>query len=268
MYTVKKILNNNGIIVHSNQNDEFIILFKGIGFQYKVDDTLKILPEYKIYAFQGSDDIEKIDPVYIEISAQILEEAKTRCHEIDTSVLMPLADHIAFALDRIKNGVSIENPFSHDIPMLFKEEYSVGLFAKQLILDKIGIEINDDEVGYITLHIHNALTKNSVSESIQMAFIIKDTLKMIESECGFSVNATSTTYNRLLNHMKYMIIRAKRNETLQLNMEQYMQETYPNSYETAKRICEYVEAKIKCELGVTEPGYLAIHIERIKQDSK
>ena len=47
------------------------------------------------------------------------------------------------------------NPFINDIRMLFPDEYEVALEGREVINKFISRMINDDEVGFITLHIHS-----------------------------------------------------------------------------------------------------------------
>lgn len=53
MYEVIKVLNNNTILVQC-ENDEVIVMFKGIGFGKKVHDQIEIPTQAKRYLMQKS----------------------------------------------------------------------------------------------------------------------------------------------------------------------------------------------------------------------
>ena len=90
---------------------------------------------------------------------------------------------------------------------------------------------------------------------------------MIEKATGKPIDVLSLSYNRLMNHMKYMVARASTGEKLNLDMNEYMLDQYPQAYEIAAEICKNLEGCIGHKLDETEIGYLAMHIQRIYKDA-
>ena len=69
--------------------------------------------------------IKRIDPLYLNIANAIILDAKNAFGQVDTSILIPMADHIAFAAQRIRKNAPIGNPLTPDInsplpPMSFR----------------------------------------------------------------------------------------------------------------------------------------------------
>ena len=55
MYRISKVLNHNTIIgVHADDNQEYLIMGKGIGFGRKVAERIEARPIDKIYSLQES----------------------------------------------------------------------------------------------------------------------------------------------------------------------------------------------------------------------
>ena len=55
----------------------------------------------------------------------------------------------------------------------FPDEYEVALKIKKKLLNLLLIkEINNDEVSFITLHIHSAISSNKVGESMEAARVV------------------------------------------------------------------------------------------------
>ena len=183
---------------------------------------------------------------------------------MDNNILLPLADHIAFAIKRMEQGIELKNPFAKEIKVLFEEEYNVAKKGKDLINQKIGVEINDDEVGYITLHVHTALTREHVVQSMDVARMIQEGIQTIEKELGAMLDDATISYTRLLTHMKFMILRVINDEKLHLDMTDYVLENFPDSFALAKQICNSFEQSIKKPFPNIEISYFAIHIERVK----
>ncbi|MCI8630523.1 MAG: PRD domain-containing protein [Firmicutes bacterium] len=272
MFKILKVLNNNSILVIDlDTKQELIFLGKGVGFGKKVNQNVSEIENAKAYRFteqqsrqESIDTIKSISPVFIEIAGGIIEEAEKQFGNVDNNILLPLADHIAFAIKRMEQGIELKNPFAKEIKVLFEEEYNVAKKGKNLINQKIGVEINDDEVGYITLHVHTALTRENVVQSMDVARMIQEGIQTIEKELGAMLDDATISYTRLLTHMKFMILRVINDEKLHLDMTDYVLENFPDSFALAKQICNSFEQSIKKPFPNIEISYFAIHIERVK----
>ena len=76
------------------------------------------------------------------------------------------------------------NPFTPDIRVLFAKEFSVAQKGREIIREMTGNEITDDEVGFITLHIHAGLSDEQVSVTLNTTRIINEGISMIEKAFG------------------------------------------------------------------------------------
>ena len=182
---------------------------------------------------------------------------------IDRGILFPLADHISFAVARIRRNEQISNPLTEDIKVLFYSEFKVAETLKTILRERLQIEIDDHEVGYVALHIHSAIGDEKVSVAMQTARAVRECIDMIEKATGKPIDVLSLSYNRLMNHIKYMVARAMTGEDLRINMNEYIESKFPEAYMTAKKVCDMLGKSIGKELDEMEIGYLAMHIERI-----
>ena len=91
---------------------------------------------------------------------------------------------------------------------------------------------------------------------------------MIEEQRGIHINVMSLSYNRLMNHVKYMVARVLKGESLKVNMNDYVQHNFPESYELATTVCDHLSHALRKPLEELEIGYLAMHIERVSQDDE
>lgn len=76
----------------------------------------------------------------------------------------------------------------------------------------------------------------------------------------------SLAYNRLMNHVRYMVARAMSGEQLKRNMNDYMEIKFPKAFQVAAAVCDEIGRSLKCRLDEVEIGYLAMHIERAAID--
>ena len=124
MFKILKVLNNNGILViNLDTKQEFIFLGKGVGFGKKINQNISEIENAKAYRFteqqqsrqDSIDTIKSISPIFIEIAGGIIEEAEKQFGNVDNHILLPLADHIAFAIKRMEQGIELKNPFAKEI---------------------------------------------------------------------------------------------------------------------------------------------------------
>lgn len=276
MYRVSKVLNNNGVIaIDMDENKEYVILGKGVGFGKKVSQRFDKPEGCTTYRLEQETErgsakelVKGIEPEYLEIADAILTESqKVFGDSIDRGILFPLADHISFAVARIRRNEQISNPLTEDIKVLFYSEFKVAETLKTILRERLQIEIDDHEVGYVALHIHSAIGDEKVSVAMQTARAVRECIDMIEKATGKPIDVLSLSYNRLMNHMKYMVARAFTGEKLNLDMNEYMLDQYPQAYKVATDICKNLEGCIGHNLDETETGYLAMHIQRVYKDA-
>lgn len=279
MYRIKKVLNHNSVIaIRSEDNQEYLIMGKGIGFGKKISERIETGEGDTIYSLQDSTErgdarelVRTISPECLEIAGEVLDEAKKIFGKIDRSILFPMADHIDFAIQRMKNGEQISNPLTEDIRVLFHREFGVASCIVPILRRRMNLAITEDEVGYIALHIHSAIEDEKVSMAMQMARAVRESISLVEAEVGESIDVMSLSYNRLMNHIRYMVARAVRGERLKVNMNDYMEIKFPQAFRISETICSQVGKSLGCTLDDVETGYLAMHIQRVidgEQDSE
>ena len=280
MYRVRKALNHNTLIAISMENNqEYLVIGKGIGFGKKVSERFEIPEniECSVYSLHEQTErgkamelIKGIEPVYLEIAGKVLAKSEEVFGKIDKNILFPMADHIAFAVQRIRANEQISNPLTDDIRALFHMEYKTAECVKDILWEMLQVEIDEHEIGYIALHIHSAIEDENVALSMQIAMAVRECIRMIEEETGQTIDVMSLSYNRLMNHIRYMVARSIKGEKLKLNMNDYMSVKFPKSFWMATEVCKQLEKQLhrNSPLDEVEIGYLAMHIERVLMDKE
>ena len=272
MFRIKKVLNHNSVIaIGEGDNREYLVMGKGIAFGKKVTERVETGAEDAVYSLHelntdrgaATDIIKTVSPECLELANEVLNRAEKEFGQIDRSILFPMADHIAFAVRRIRNNEQISNPLTEDIRILFYKEYKVAECMKQLLADMLGVEIDEHEIGYIALHVHSAIEEEKVSQAMQVARAVRECISLVEKQTGKKIDVMSLSYNRLMNHIRYMIARSLNGEKLKVSMNDYMEIKFPEAYKMAIKVCDEIEKDLKLKLEDVEIGYLAIHIERV-----
>lgn len=271
MYRIIKVLNNNGILVYNTKSKkEQILLGNGVGFGKKPTQQIEKIEGAKVYSLvtrEKSQSVLKvvngIAPEFIEVAGKIIEAARAEFSEVSSDILLPMADHIALAAKRAREDRQIANPFTPDIRVLFAREFAAALKGREIIKEMMGYEISDDEVGFLTLHIHSGLSDERVSETLNTTRIINESIAMIERAFAQKFPVDSLACTRLMSHLYYMIARARKGEPLHADFNDFIFEKYPQTGQVAKEVCRFMEKELKTPVLKEEIGFLAIHIQRV-----
>ena len=274
MYKVKKVLNHNSVIaVETNELIEYLIMGKGVGFGMKPTQELIISPDAKVFSLAESsergdikDIVKHVDPVFLEIAEAVLAHAEGHFDHVDHNIVFPMADHLEYAANRIQNNDQFTNPLLNDIKLLFHEEYKSAEIVRTLLHDQLGLDISDDEIGYVAMHIHSATSQDKLSQTVETAHAVRNCITQIEEVTGRAIPNDSFSYNRMMNHIRYMVARIQKQEPLKIDMNEYVSNTFPESFRIASEICHELSKSLGAPTDEMEIGYLAMHIERVKAD--
>ena len=274
MYRVEKVLNHNVILaIKEEDKQEYLVMGKGIGFGKKIAQRMEVEEDARVYSLidvknakDTTSSVKEIAPIYLEAANMLLDEAEKKIGKVDRSVLIPLADHIDFAVKRIKEQGEISNPLICDIQVLFHMEYKVAEKILPFLEENSDVTMSESELGYIALHIHSAIAEQNVASSMQVARCVRECIRMIEEEIHHVIPVTTLSYNRLMNHVRYMVLRAEQGEEIKLSMNDYMELRFKKSYAIATYVCEEMGKILNKKLHEHELGYLAMHIQRCMEE--
>ena len=272
---VEKILNNNVVIaIDPNTKKEVIIMGSGIAFKRKVGQEVE---EDKIEKIFVVDDktmgnkskklINQIPDGIFEIAHEIISYASRELNrKLDKQIYISLSDHIAFAIKRYKNNIEIKNDLLDEIRRIHKEEFSVALWGVNYINKRLKINLPEDEAAFIALHLVNASYRETAKESVVATNIVKGILNIIRYYYSVEFDEDDLNYDRLLTHLKYFAKRVVTNKESEDNNGEFLEvakKTYPEAYDCAEKIKEYVEKNYNYNVNKDEIVYLTMHIHRV-----
>ena len=271
MYRIAKTLNHNSFIgVEEESNQEYLVMGKGIAFGKKAGQRMQPDGDARVYSLteitergNAKSIVKEVSPVSLELASAVLDQAEKEFGKIDRSIVFPMADHLDFAIRRIQNGEQISNPLTDDIRIMFYKEYKIAACIRDLLKERLQIDIDEHEIGYIALHVHSAIVEENVSQAMEVARAVRDSISLVENVTGHKIDVVSLSYNRLMNHIRYMVARAVNGEKLKMNINDYMSVKFPEAFQAAKKICEEMETSLKLPMEEIEIGYLAMHMERM-----
>jgi transcriptional antiterminator len=271
-FTVQRILSNNAVIANAVSGQDVILLGKGMGFGRKAGDMLTSPKYEKIYVVpegvaeqQALSLIEQVDTAVIQVAEDIIELAKKQLGQaLHPRVYVALTDHINFTLIRLSQGMEIKNPFISEIEVMYPDEFYVATQGAKLIVEKLGVSIPREEIGFIALHLHAARHNRSVGESLKHSQVINKVIQHIEMQIGPLQEHSGLNYTRLLTHLQSSIHRVITQTAIENPFMEHLKKDFTRSYELARQVGDILEKELQVKVPDAEIGYLTIHLERIR----
>ena len=210
---INKVLNNNVVIANHPSYGETVIIGKGIGFNRKRDDEISLINADKMFVLTGKKEQEDYKKLLPEIDEKhqgaIIEAINHISNRVSGSVNeyihVGMTDHLLFALNRIANGLSINNPFLVETMTLYPFEYEIAKEVIDILDIKTGIRLPEGEAGFIALHIHSALTNKELAKVNQHSQLVTHLINLIEEQMHLEIDKESIDYVRLVRHLRYTI---------------------------------------------------------------
>ncbi|WP_031406516.1 BglG family transcription antiterminator LicT [Geobacillus vulcani] len=273
-FRIHKILNNNAVVV-LDEGKEKIVMGPGIAFQKRKNDLIPPGRIEKIFVMEEENEkfqqlLRTLPEEHIDIAEEIISYAEGKLRApLSDHIHIALTDHLSFAIERLKQGYRIQNKLLNEIKVLYKAEYEIGLWAKQLIKERLGIEIPDDEAAHIALHIHTAkLDAASMNKTLRETTLIHELVDLIRTELGISVDEESISYQRLLTHLRFALSRIENGEPIHSMDEEMLaliQTKYASEWACAQKASEYAEKEYGIRFPEEELAYIALHIQRLRK---
>jgi beta-glucoside operon transcriptional antiterminator len=272
---IKKVLNNNVVTIIDDQSGlEKVIMGRGIAFQKRSGEMLDENRIEKTFVIQNQDVnqnfqklIKDIPIAYMEVVEQIISHGnRVLSRELDEHLYITLTDHIAFAMQRMNKGIEVKNSLLWEIKRLYKKEYAVGLWALDLIREKLGVEFKEDEAGYIALHIVNASMNENMMNTVDITEMIQTMLNLIKYHFKMELPEDSLSFDRLVTHLTFFgqrVIAKKELKDEQSPFYDLIKASYKEVFDCVVKIKDFIEKNYDFQLSKAEFVYLSMHIQRI-----
>lgn len=274
---VIKVINNNNLCVLDDSGREQIVSGKGIGFGKKYGDIVEPSQIQKTYLITDSElqkkmisMLKEIPSEYMVFTNDIVEYIKEAYpSKLNESLLVTLSDHIAFAIERKKNGIEFTNPLLDSIRESYPQELGLGEYCVEQMQKKLDIAMSKDEAGFIAMHIINARLDTKISDVYDITKMINGCVEIAEYYYQEKFNRDSVAYERFLTHLKYLAQRLFQNKPLPQNLSDdatfvaMIKKTCNKHYKCALCIQEYILKTYKKDINDDELITLAIHLKKV-----
>ena len=271
---IEKVINNNIISAYEKSGAEVIVMGRGIGFKKKQGEVVPADQISKIFRIKSRTLAEQFKELLanmplerVRISDEIISHAKDHLKlKLNQSIYVTLTDHINFAIERVSQGIEPQNALLWEIKRFYPQEFQLGIYALELIHDRLGILLPEDEAGFIALHFVNAEYGTDIRDAVKFPDQMQAIVDIVERDLGILLDESSLHYERFMTHIKFLIQRIYRKELLSSEdreLSLLMQRKYPREYQCSVKVAEYIMQATGSRLSEEEIMYLSVHIRRV-----
>lgn len=278
---IKKVINNNVLCVVDQAGRESIVTGKGIGFQRKTGQFVDPALVEKTYHMEDQGEQRKLRELcqqipleHLKLTEEMISHIKNQIHTpLNESLLITLADHISFAIQRKQKGVEFENPLQGAVACYYPTEYRLGWQCLEMIREKTGVQLSDSEASFIALHIVNAQLNTSMSVMYDITRLIDGAVQVVEYYYQKQFDRESLDFSRFVVHLRYFAQRLFQDKMMpdtedeaDTAFRRMIAKSCARHYKCALCVAEYVRNTWKKELSQEELIYLTIHLKRVAGD--
>ncbi|MBS5939947.1 PRD domain-containing protein [Clostridium sp.] len=272
---ILKKLNNNVVLALNDKGEEIIVTGKGLGFRkmpYILEDLSLIEKKYVIpQNTKASEILESIPNEVIKVTEKVIRSGYKELNmEFNADILLTLSDHINFAIQRSKEGVTMRSPLQWEIKHLYHKEYEIGFQSLDIIENDLGVKLDKNEATFIALHFINAqIGKHDMTETTKITTIMGEILNLIKYKFKIEFNEDSFEFTRFVTHIRYFIIRQVNKKPLDNDnndMFSLMKDKLTEELECVEIIEKHLNKNYGWKCTNDEKLYLMLHIQRIRKE--
>ena len=271
---IYKILNNNVIVSKNEHDKEIIAMGKGIAFKKKVGEHIEDELIDKVYTL--SDEVSskfqelaaEIPVEHMKISDDIIKYVKLKLgKKLNDSIYLSLCDHISTAILRHEEGVDVKNVLLWDIKKFYKDEFEIGKHGLEMIKEKLNVQLNEDEAGFIALHIVNAEMDEKLETIYEVTKVMQEILNIVKYFFHIDFDEDSVYFYRFITHLKFfahrLITKSSYQDEQSDDLLELIKIKYKNAYACCLKIKQFLKTNYAYDLSQEETLYLTIHIARV-----
>jgi beta-glucoside operon transcriptional antiterminator len=212
--------------------------------------------------------LQQIPEEHFAISEEIISYAEDSLGlKLNEHIHIGLTDHLSFAIERATDGIHLKNKLFHEIKILYKEEFDIGMWAIRHIENKTQIKMPVDEAAYIALHIHTSKPQSGdMKQTLRQTAIIGEMIQTIKDSLQLTIEEDGLSYQRLMTHLRFTLSRLKDESQPIMDDEilGMLKKKFAQSYKVSLKLAQLLANNHGIHMPEQELGYITIHIERIR----
>ncbi len=282
---ISRIYNNNVALTVNHLGQEAVVIGRGIAFGKRKGQMIDPAAVEQTFVPEQGMSGERLSLTLSEIPAEILSiatglESRVRADgvlELSNSFIIPLADHLHYAVMRAREGVRVDYPLAPEVTLLYPREVEYGRSVIAAVRERLQVQMDPGEAIPLALHLVNAqFATADMSQAFRMTEVFAQVFEIIEASYEQKIDPDSMSAARFVTHLRYLFVRASRasaesaehaeDEVSQPSLLAALRADAPRAYACAQKVLLVLQMQLKQSLTRDELTYLTIHIARLARD--
>lgn len=196
-------------------------------------------------------------------------------YKLADSAYVGLIVHLALAIKRIKNNekIMIDQGFLKELRN--NNEFEIAKALAQNISNHFNIEILEDEMGYITMHLMGSKNRGNVIMeegkqigNFELVKLVRGIIKTAEAETGTFIGNNQRLFMGLINHLEPAIKRLKLGMDIRNPLLEEIKLQYPHLLKLTAKSVKGLEDYLGIRLPESEIAYIAMHLGSVIEKKK
>lgn len=263
-----------------DQGIEVVVMGRGIGFQKKSGECIDKDKIDKIFYMENDDERNKFQKLianlpieHIQISNEIISYAKKMLPgEVNQNIYITLTDHINFAIERMNEGMLFQNAIANEVKIFYPREYTIGKYGVQVIQERLGVQLPEDEIASIALHFVNAEYNTKMSEIWGITQLFQGIVTIVEKELKVVGDEDNLYWSQFITNLKFLgrslFFENNRKEDLDERLNEFVKTTYVDEYRCAMLVEVFARKEFSFKLTEADKVNLALEMRRVRSYCK
>ncbi|MGB7962300.1 MAG: PRD domain-containing protein [Propionicimonas sp.] len=275
---ILKVFNNNVVLADDPHHGHVVLTGRGLGYQAKPGGEVDQARVVQVFVPDAEHDVDQlraflteIPPEHLVLAQEILVKAQAELGiPAGQGLVIPLADHISFALKRQRQGIVLQYPLRAEVAHLYPDELRVAREGVLLVRERTGQALSIDEAVPIALHFVNAaFATDDLSRTFAMTEVFTQIFTVLETAYGRSFDTDSINAARFITHLRYFFVRVQADKQLVENPASFtatIRQSFPKAHAAAQKVRALLELRLAKPITSDEEVYLTLHVARLAAD--
>ena len=269
----KRKLNNNAVLCIDSAGSEMIAMGKGVGFGILPREITPAEIERTFYNISPADQnvMRDLPAEVVLFAAKIVDIADNELpYPLSSNAPLLLADHINFAMERVRKRLHVRMPLAYDVQQMYPMEYKIGLYTVDRIRKDFQIGLPKEEAVGIAMNLLSAKVEpadqSEQDEAARFDEMLEEITEIVENDFHQIIDRDSFNYSRYATHVQYLFKRIRNQKSIDsenIRMYKSLREEFPAIADCVSHISDHLKEKWGFELSEEEQLYLMLHVNRI-----
>ncbi|MDR6639511.1 PRD domain-containing protein [Paenarthrobacter nitroguajacolicus] len=275
---ILRVFNNNVVLARGTNHEEVIVTGRGLGYQAKPGSAVDQTKIVRVFVPQDGRDADNfgalvaaIPPEHLLLADEALQLARRDLPSpVSSTIVVALADHLSFAIKRMRQGIDLEYPLRAEVAHLYPDELRIALYVLDFVNSRIEQTLPEAEAVPIALHLVNAgFATGDLSLTYQMTGVFTQLFEVLEKAYDRPFDRDTVNAARFITHLRYFFVRAQSSRQLDdgaSTLSKAIRESYPEAFANALKLQTVLELRLGEPLTEDEVTYLTLHVARMVED--